>query len=130
MQQRKTIGERELALLSHVDERGGATVADVVSGFGEPQGLARSTVLTMMERLREKGFLGRRRVGGVYRYSTTSGPVEVMRGAVDNFVRTQLQGSVLPFVAWMSERGEVSRDELAELEALINKLRTKTGGDA
>ncbi|WP_250626300.1 BlaI/MecI/CopY family transcriptional regulator [Pinirhizobacter soli] len=130
MQQRKTIGERELALLSHVDERGGATVADVVNGFGEPQGLARSTVLTMMERLREKGFLGRRRVHGVYRYSTTSGPVEVMRGAVDNFVRTQLQGSVSPFVAWMSERGEVSRDELAELEALVNKLRTKTGGDA
>jgi len=130
MQQRKTIGERELALLSHVDERGGATVADVVSGFGEPQGLARSTVLTMMERLREKGFLGRRRVHGVYRYSTTSGPVEVMRGAVDNFVRTQLQGSVSPFVAWMSERGEVSRDELAELEALVSKLRTKTGGEA
>ena len=107
-----------------------ATVADVVVGFGEPQGLARSTVLTMMERLRDKGFLGRRRVHGVYRYSTTSGPVEVMRGAVDNFVRTQLQGSVSPFVAWMSERGEVSRDELAELEALVDKLRTKTGGDA
>jgi predicted transcriptional regulator len=130
MQQRKTIGERELALLSHVDERGGATVADVVSDFGEPLGLARSTVLTMMERLREKGFLGRRRVHGVFRYNTTSGPVEVMRGAVDNFVRTQLQGSVSPFVAWMSERGEVSRDELAELEALVDKLRTKTGGDA
>jgi len=43
---------------------------------------------------------------------------------------TQLQGSVSPFVAWMSERGEVSRDELAELEALVSKLRTKTGGDA
>jgi hypothetical protein len=30
----------------------------------------------------------------------------------------------------MSERGEVSRDELAELEALVTKLRTQTGGDA
>jgi predicted transcriptional regulator len=125
MREKKTIGEQELSLLQHLAQGKDASVAEVVAAYGEPLGLARSTVLTMMERLRSKGFLVRRQAGGAYRYSTTSGPVEVLRGAVENFVQTRLRGSVSPFVAWMSERGEVSADELAELEALVSKLQSR-----
>ena len=51
----KTIGDQELALLQYIDEHAPATVGEVASGYGEARGLARSTVLTMMERLRAKG---------------------------------------------------------------------------
>ena len=57
---KSTIGDQELALLHHIDECGHASVGEVAVGFGEPRGLARSTVLTMMERLRSKGYLKRR----------------------------------------------------------------------
>jgi predicted transcriptional regulator len=130
MRKRKSIGEQELNLLQHIAHAGDASVAEVVAGYGEAAGLARSTVLTMMERLREKNYLTRAQKGGSYRYRTTTGPVEVMRGAVETFVQTRLQGSVSPFVAWMSERGEVSDDELAELEALVGKLQSKRGRGA
>jgi hypothetical protein len=30
---------------------------------------------------------------------------------------------VSPFVAWMAERGDVSDDELAELQALVKQLK-------
>ena len=43
---------------------------------------------------------------------------DVVRNAVGSFVEKTLQGSVSPFVAWMSQRTEVSDNELAELEAL------------
>ncbi len=125
MLRKRTIGDQEMLLLQHVAESKSVTVGEVATAFGEPRGLARSTVLTMMERLREKGYLGRKQVEGVFRYSTTSGPVEVMRGAVENFIETKLQGSVSPFVAWMSERGEVSDSELAELEQLVDKLKSQ-----
>ena len=125
MRNKRSIGDREMLLLQHIAELKNATVAEVVAVFGESQGLARSTVLTMMERLREKGYLDRKQVDGVYRYSTVSGPVEVMRGAVESFVQTKLRGSVSPFVAWMSERGEVSDTELAELEQLVGKLKSR-----
>ncbi len=49
----------------------------------------------------------------------------VMRSAVGSFVEKTLSGSVSPFVAWMSERGEVSDDELAELEALVTRLQSR-----
>ena len=121
----KTIGDQELALLQYIDEHAPATVGEVASGYGEARGLARSTVLTMMERLRAKGYLQRRQQDGVYRYQATRGPQSVLQGAVAQFVDNTLQGSVSPFVAWMSQRAEVSDDELAELEALVANLQSK-----
>ncbi|MBT2143850.1 MULTISPECIES: BlaI/MecI/CopY family transcriptional regulator [unclassified Rhodanobacter] len=120
-----TIGDQELALLHHIDECGAASVGEVAASFGEPRGLARSTVLTMMERLRGKGYLKRRQLKGMFRYSTATGPGEVMRSAVGSFVEKTLSGSVSPFVAWMSERAEVSDTELAELEALVAQLQSR-----
>lgn len=122
---RKSIGDQELALLQYIAEQGEATVGEVASDFGDARGLARSTVLTMMERLRAKTYLRRRRVNGVYRYAGTTGQDDVVRGAVGKFVEKTLQGSVSPFVAWMSERAEVSDGELAELEALVANLQSK-----
>jgi predicted transcriptional regulator len=122
---RKTIGDQELALLQYIDEQGEASVGEVAAGFGEARGLARSTVLTMMERLRAKAYLSRRQVDGMYRYAATAQQEEVIGSTIGNFVERTLQGSVSPFVAWMSERAEVSDNELAELEALVAKLQSQ-----
>lgn len=122
----KTIGDQELALLQHVAERGGATVGEAVEEWGRERGLARSTVLTMMERLRAKGHLERRRAGGVYRYSSRSSKQEVLRGAVESFVDRTLGGSMSPFVAYLAETTEVSAEELAELEAVVARLQAKS----
>lgn len=119
-----SIGDRELKLLQHLAHAGDASVREAVADFGEQHGLARSTVLTMMERLRVKGYLKRRRVKGLYRYSTATGPREATRRAVDRFVERTLSGSVSPFVAWLAERGEVSDTELAELKALVAQLQS------
>ncbi len=122
---RKSIGDQELALLQYIGEQGEATVGEVAASFGEARGLARSTVLTMMERLRTKAYLRRRQAEGVYRYATTAEQGDVVQGAVGSFVEKTLQGSVSPFVAWMSQRAEVSETELAELEALVAKLQSQ-----
>ncbi|MEP6907580.1 MAG: BlaI/MecI/CopY family transcriptional regulator [Pseudoxanthomonas sp.] len=123
---RKSIGDQELALLQHIAEQGDTSVGEVAAAFGEARGLARSTVLTMMERLRAKSYLRRKQVdGGVYRYSTTARQDDVVSNAVGSFVEKTLQGSLSPFVAWMSQRTEVSDDELAELETLVATLQSK-----
>ena len=77
----RSIGDQELALLRWVAESGPATVGEVAERFGAPRDLARSTVLTMMERLRAKGYLVRRRKEGVYHYAAKDSPGELMRGA-------------------------------------------------
>lgn len=118
-----TIGDRELALLRWIADRGGATVGEAAEAYGEPRGLARSTVLTMMERLRGKRRLERQQVEGVYRYSSPASLSELMRGVVAGFVESTLGGSLAPVTAYLAEAEEVSDDELAELEALVSRLR-------
>jgi predicted transcriptional regulator len=124
MSSSSTIGDRELELLRYLEKRKDASVGEAAAEFGEPRGLARSTVLTMMGRLRTKGFLKRHRAGRVFRYSTSTRPGEVVRHAVGSFVEKRLGGSISPFVAWMAERGEISDTELAELRELVAQLGT------
>jgi predicted transcriptional regulator len=119
----RTIGDQELALLRDVAASGSATVAEVVERFGQPRGLARSTVLTMMERLRKKGHLSRKQVDGLYRYATRTAPGDAVQHAVASFVDRTLGGSVTPFVTFLAEAHQVSDTELAELEELVAKLQ-------
>ena len=126
----RTIGDQELALLQYVAERGDATAGEAAEEFGAPRGLARSTVLTMMERLRAKGRLDRRQVEGVYRYSSPAAAGEVMRDVVKSFVEKTLGGSVSPFVTYLTEEARVSDEELAELEELVAKLQSQRKEEA
>lgn len=124
-----SIGEQELALLRHIADRGGVTVGEAVDEFGVPRGLARSTVLTMMERLRQKGHLGRRLLDGVYRYRARSTSADLLKGAVQRFVERNLDGSVSPFLAYLAEANEFSDDEIRELERLVGRLNAKRKKD-
>jgi predicted transcriptional regulator len=118
-----SIGEQELALLRHIADQGGASVGDVAESFGEPRGLARSTVLTMMERLRKKGLLARKLAGGVYHYRAQRSSAELLQGAVERFVERHLEGSVSPFLAYLSDASELSDAELNELEQIVGRLK-------
>jgi predicted transcriptional regulator len=117
-----TIGEQEMALLRHIADRGTATVGEAADGFGASRGLARSTVLTMMERLRRKGHLARRTVDGVYRYRALSSSADLLKGAVQRFVERNLDGSVSPFLAYLSEASDLSDKERRDLEKIVARL--------
>src|SRR5689334_16417661 len=108
-------GSQELAILRYVAEHGPVGVGRVAEAFAAEQGLARSTVLTMMERLRKKGHLSRRKSGGVYVYRSALDGPGVMSRAVGQFIDRALRGSVSPIAAYLTERGEVSQAELREL---------------
>jgi predicted transcriptional regulator len=118
-----TIGEQELALLRHIADRGNLSVGEAAEQFGASRGLARSTVLTMMERLRRKRLLARRMMDGVYRYQAHASSADLLKGAVGRFVERSLNGSVSPFLAYLSEAGRVTDEELRELEALVERLK-------
>lgn len=122
---KKPVGEQELSVLRYVAEHGPATVGEVVERFGEPQGLARSTILTMMERLRLKGYLTRRKVDGVFQYASPVREGELLRDVVGDFVQRTLSGSLSPFAAYLSDADDVSDKDLAQLQDVVARLRSK-----
>lgn len=127
---RVPIGDQELALLQYVATRGPLSVGEAAESFGAERGWARSTVLTVMERLRQKGYLTRRRAAGVFRYASPVPAEELLRGVVESFVEKTLGGSLGPFATYLAEGADVSDDELRELEDALSRLQAKRQRDA
>lgn len=119
---RATLGRAELELLQFVDANPAISVGDAVTQFGTPRGLARTTVLTMMQRLVTKGFLKRQQIDNVYRYSTKVSAATAVTEMVSEFVRGVLGGSVSPFVAYLSAADDLTDEEVVELRSLVQGL--------
>ena len=123
----KSVGVQELALLRYVATNSPSSAGEISLGFGEPNGLARSTIETVLERLRKKGFLKRTHIGGVYRYEPTEGPQEFVGGLIEQFVEKTLEGSLIPLVTHFSKSGRLTPEEIEELERLVRKLESAEG---
>jgi predicted transcriptional regulator len=83
-----------------------------------------------MERLREKGFLRRAQVDGVYRYSPSQPKAELLGGLIRDFVETALGGSLSPFMAYLSREAELSDAELEELRGILRKHEPPEGEES
>ena len=118
---RPVLGELELEVLRFVADHQPLTVGQAAKAFGVPRGLARTTILTVMERLRIKGYLERKKQGAVYAYAPTLAKEKVLQGLVAEFVRKRLAGSLAPFVAYLAEARNLTDKEVAELEALLDE---------
>jgi predicted transcriptional regulator len=90
--------------------------------FGVPRGLARTTILTIMERLRKKGYLARSKHERPARYSPRISQNKVEQGLVREFVEKTLAGSLSPFVAYLADAKDVTDEELVQLRRLVDDL--------
>ena len=124
-----SLGDLELEALRYAAEHAPITVGEMASQFGEPRGLARTTILTVMERLRRKGCLSRKKLEGVYHYSPQVAPGDVMKDMVRTFVENTLAGSLTPFVAYLAESGRVTESELSALRRLAESLPDHKEGE-
>jgi predicted transcriptional regulator len=115
------LGEQELEILRYVAEHAPISVREVASRFGDSHRLARTTILTVMERLRNKGYLTRRKREGVYVYAPVFPQGQLLQGLVRDFVEKTLGGSLSPFVAYLTESKGLTPGEVAELQALMEK---------
>lgn len=118
------IGKEELAVFQFVQENAPVTVREAADHFAE-FGKARTTILTVMERLREKGLLQREKSGGAFRYQPTVESKTVMKSLVGDFVQQVLGGSFAPFMAYMSEASELTADDVQQLKQLVRDLESK-----
>ena len=115
-------GSTEIEILRYIGDHHPISVGEMAEHVAQTTGQARTTVLTIMERLRQKGHLIRKKVRGVYRYSPKVAKQVLLQSLVRNFVDTTLGGSVSPFVAFLSESGPISTEDLDMLKRLVRAL--------
>ena len=119
-----SLGAQELELIRFVsNSQTPLSAKEIVKLFGESHGLARTTILTMLERLRKKGYLVRTEIEGIYHYQSQVSNGDFLRGIVRNFVETTLEGSLSPFVAYLTQEAQnINETDLDELKQLIDAL--------
>jgi predicted transcriptional regulator len=122
---RDPLGHLELDVLQYIADHHPITVREVATRFAETSGQARTTLLTVMERLRAKGYLTRRKSGGVHRYVPTLSKSELLHQVVGDFVHDVLGGSVSPFVAYLTRSSLLSDDEIRKLEGLLKRIESR-----
>lgn len=122
---RPALGELEIEVLRYVSDHAPVNARQVADKLGETQGLARTTILTVMENLRSKGYLVREKQEKVFLYAPAATKAEMLRSLVNDFVEKTLKGSVSPVVAYLANTRQVSDDDLDELETLVEELRAE-----
>lgn len=122
---RETLGKVELEMLQAVADLQPVSVRTLADHLASSSGQARTTILTTLERLRRKGYLSRKKIGGVNHYRPRVAITELLPRLVQDFVQRMLGGSVSPFVAYLQESRQVDAGELAQLKALVEQLEAR-----
>ena len=126
---RASLGRAELEILQYAVDRYPVTVREVADHAAETKGYARTTVLTVMERLRKKGYLTRRKAGGVYQYRPKLPKGELLEHLIGDFVDRVLGGSVSPFVAYLAQTDNLTEEEVARLKKAVQELEVRQKED-
>ena len=122
------LSRRERQVLEAVYRLGSGTVREVLGQLSDPPSY--SAVRTHLRILEEKGFLRHEEDGRRYVYHPVVKKQEARRSALQNLLETFFDGSVTATVAALLQEKdlELSEEELAELEALVQEAREGEGG--
>ena len=106
-------------------QTGSMTAMELVAALKERVGWAKSTTLTTLRRMEEKGLVKAEAVGRARHYT----PAVERRGAAARETRSFLdkvyQGSVGLMVSAMAQDEALSRDEIDELYEILRKAEGK-----
>jgi len=116
-------GELQRAVIEVVWELGEASVRQVWKRLCRKKELAYTTILTSMQRLERAGWLRHRVEGKKNVYLPTRTRAQAGAKSVRKFVQGMFNGNALLLFRQLVEQGELSDEELQELQKLINKKR-------
>ena len=110
---------RELQVMSILWRLGSATVAEVRDALDEP--LAYTSVLSALQTLEEKGYVGHDAEGRAYRYKPLVGAERAGGSAIARIRDAIFHGSAeRMFAQLVSDRG-LSREDLTRMRALLEE---------
>ncbi len=120
------LGTAELEVLKALWERRRATVRQVLNQLHE-QGrrLAYTTVLTVLTRLEQKGFVKSDKSGMAYVYRPTVTRAKVTKSRLRSLIEQLYDGAAGPLVLQLMREKKFSADEIAELQKLIDQVDRK-----
>jgi predicted transcriptional regulator len=120
--------DAQVEVLNIIWDRGEATVGEVWQAFAAQRPVARNTVVTLVSRLEEKGWLRRRTEGNVLRYSALVPRQAAQRQIAQRLVDTAFGGSTEGLIMTLLGSGDLSEGEAERIRAMLEKNRSAKKG--
>ena len=83
------------------------------------------TVKTMLDRIAEKGYLHRRKLGPLSLFEPAISKAKARARAIDAFVAGVLDNTIAPLFSHFVKQEKISQEEIEELEKLIQQSKEK-----
>jgi predicted transcriptional regulator len=123
MAQSRPISDAELEVLKVLWKHGPSTVRDVHERFSRRKPKrAYTTVLTLLTRLREKGFVASEKSGVALEFRAVVSREQLLRRRLGELADQICDGTAGPLVHALVEARRFSPEEIEEFRLLIDKL--------
>lgn len=116
--------DSEMQVLSALWDEAPQTAADLTQRIGKINGWTQATVKTLLARLVQKGAVTAEADGRRYLYSPAVERADAVGEESQRFVDRLFGGRVSPMIAHLAEREALSDTDIAEIEALLRKLKS------
>jgi predicted transcriptional regulator len=125
----RDITETELALLRRLWHHGSATIRQLTDELYPDGGHSHyATVQSLLDRLEQKECVARQKDGRVNVYSATVSRGELIARRLKGTADSLCDGSLAPLLTHLVRGVDLSEEEAATLEALVERLDSGAGG--
>lgn len=118
-----SLSDTQLEIMREVWAHGEVTVTQVWETLAQRRSVARNTILTMMDRLTNRGWLKRRTAGPGHLYSARSSRSSTLQNLVGRMVDTAFGGSVEDMVLTLLQGRKLSAEETRRIRKLIDQAK-------
>ncbi|WP_422060431.1 BlaI/MecI/CopY family transcriptional regulator [Sphingopyxis sp.] len=116
--------DSEMQVLSALWDKAPQTAADLTQRIGKINGWTQATVKTLLARLVQKGAVTAEADGRRYLYRPAVERAEAVGEESQRFVDRLFGGRVSPLIAHLAEREALTDADIAEIEALLRRLKS------
>ncbi|MGV3730095.1 MAG: BlaI/MecI/CopY family transcriptional regulator [Sphingopyxis sp.] len=116
--------ESEMQVLSALWDKAPQTAADLAQRVGQANGWTQATVKTLLARLVQKGAVTAEADGRRYLYRPAIERADAVGEESQRFVDRLFGGRVSPLIAHLADREALSDADIAEIEALLKRLKS------
>ena len=118
------VSETELAILEVLWDRDRATTREIVESiYGKHNASLHATVNSLIDRLREKGYVAVDPSGFAHRYSVTVQRDTIVGHRLKEIANQHFQGAVAPLLLTLIDQVKLSRKDREAITKIIGNIR-------
>ena len=121
---KQPVTETELAILDVLWKSGSATVREIVEAiYGRHKSSLHATINSLIDRLREKGYVAVDDAGFAHRYKAAVTREELIEGNLQQLADRHFDGAVTPLLMALIDKVKLSRKDREAIRKIVSGIK-------